>query len=121
MDDLNKKLIAEFKKKFGDYDEVDITYPLYHKQQIGKFPWEMPWVKKRKIPKKYQHNVEAYLEIYREKERIRKTKEQYKKKYGIILKTDQIEMAKRHRVLILKALPILSFLNELELIHVNKS
>ena len=116
MNDLNKKLIAEFKKTFGGYDEVDITYPLYHKQKFNKFPWEMPWVKKKRIPKKYQNNVEEYLIALRAKERIRKTKEHYKKNYGILLKTEQVEMAKRHRPLILKALPILSFLNELELI-----
>ena len=60
---------------------------------------------------------ELFWEQRRLKDKQRKTINYYKKNFNINLKEDQIEMAKLHRKTMIKALPILDFLNTIEVIE----
>ena len=73
-------------------------------------------IEKRGRKKKY-NSEEEFLENRREACRIRKFLKFYETKYKIKLRPDQIEEAKKHRKTILQALPILDFLNSLEIIE----
>jgi len=44
IDERRRDLIQEFKETFGKYDEIDITYPLWHKMNYKYFPWQVPYI-----------------------------------------------------------------------------
>mgnify|MGYP003650605830 CR=1 FL=1 len=73
--------------------------------------------KKTRQRRKYA-TPELFWEQRRLKDKQRKTINYYKKNFNINLKEDQIEMAKLHRKVMIKALPILDFLNTIEVIKV---
>ncbi len=74
------------------------------------------FVEKRGRKKKYA-TEEEFIEHRREACRIRKFLKFYETKYKIRLQPEQIDLAKKHRKTILLALPILDFINSLEIIE----
>ena len=37
--DLHKQLLLEYKRTFGQYDEIDITFPLWLNTTKRQWPW----------------------------------------------------------------------------------
>jgi hypothetical protein len=55
MELLHHQLLKEFRSTFGQYDEVEMKFPLWLKRTTGKFPWENIFDKPNK-PLKMQHD-----------------------------------------------------------------